>query len=104
MISKTREKIMDKFEKFQKNIEHDLKDVLEKTVQHENKKRNSEFQTLKNDLGSKLEMFDSNIQSTKQDIGKQMHEMCTMVEEIANMSKGVEMQFKQKEADLNQTH
>ena len=37
---------------------------------------------------------------TKNDVGKQMHEMCSMVEELAQMSKGVENQLSKKQPEI----
>lgn len=37
---------------------------------------------------------------TKNDVGKQMHEMCSMVEELAQMSKGIEFQLNKKQPEI----
>ena len=50
MVNKTKEKVLDKFEKFQKNIEKDLKEVLEETngqIQHKlNKTKDHTYKDL----------------------------------------------------------
>ena len=40
------------------------------------------------------------LQETKLDVGKQMHEMCSMVEEIAGMTKKFEFQINAKRPDV----
>jgi threonine dehydrogenase-like Zn-dependent dehydrogenase len=48
---------------------------------------------MKKELEGGKEIFDKKILETKNDVGRQMHEICGMVEEIANMSKRVENQL-----------
>ena len=45
-------------------------------------------------------MFDKHLQNTKNEVGKQMHEMCSMVEEIAQMNKGLEYQLELKKPEI----
>jgi hypothetical protein len=45
---------------------------------------------VKKDLEGGNNSYDKKLLETKNDVGRQMHEICGMVEEIANMSKGVE--------------
>ena len=53
-------------------------------------KRNEAIEKLKKNLEGGNDSFEKKLVDIKKDVGGQMHEICSMVEEIANMSKGVE--------------
>ena len=44
---------------------------------------------------------DKKVQETKNEVGKQMHEMCSMVEELATMTRGLELSINQKRPEID---
>jgi hypothetical protein len=44
--------------------------------------------------------MDKNLNTSKVEVGQQMHEMCSMVEEIAQMSKTIETQIAFKKPEI----
>lgn len=58
---------------------------------------------MQKDLQAKTDMFDKHLQNTKNEIGRQMHEMFGMVEEIAQLAKKSEIEIKSKELELKET-
>ena len=53
--------------------------------------RNGEVQKLNKEMNGRTEAVDHHLQAIKIEVGNQMHEMCTMVEEIAQMAKTLEI-------------
>lgn len=88
-------------------MEHQLKQVsnqIHSEVKGNFKVHNEQVQnditTLSNQTQLRGENFEKVISETKVEVGKQMHEICSMVEDIATMAKGLEHQIMLKKPEI----
>ena len=101
MIQKTQDRLFDKVDKVKDELKLELATQIATLNTLELEKRNEAIEKVKKDLeGKGNDSLDKKLLDTKNDVGRQMHEICSMVEEIANMSKGVETQFNMRLPEL----
>ena len=90
MIVKAQDKINEKLEQLQKEIKTELTENMNKSFDESNLKNQGMVHELRNQTHSSLVEVDKKLAEAKQDVGKQMHEICSMVEQIAGMTRGLE--------------
>ena len=90
MISRSKQKILDHMESSLKQASIQIHNEVKGNFKVHNDQVQNDISTLTTSSQQRNESFEKVLQGTKVEVGKQMHELCSMVEDIATMAKGLE--------------
>lgn len=100
MLQKVQKKMNEKADSLKVELTEQFEKQMQQVVQSSDASNKAVAVDLRQAAHDLEQQIDGKVHAVKNEMGRQMHEICSMVEELAAMTKGLEFQLGQKKTEI----